>query len=309
MLPSSLKAAVNLPPHTINTMDKAAFPSFEIDSQRPFVELMPALDPAALDVGLSMYLKMQANVVQDRWLVRELRLARLWDLLRHGDSPIDSLQLQASADDSDSLQPDDWEVCRQLTVQALQELYDYYLPTIPGARSDAKKHLFDDIENLLAVNLIREFPYKRGKSIASLLLSPTLILPTWKTFHDQYTVLELCQVITITLNHVLVENRKKMLFEYSWLQSKVRSIQDQCKVISEAVYEAARILQDDMRDSTASQEFSQKILGHADNEECGDLVGNELRGLNTGANVGKVCKDLQMSWVEGLAGLIKTNFE
>ena len=51
-----LTFTVNIPPRTIDTMDKAAFPSFEAGSQPPFYNTIPAPSPAKLDVGLSRVL-------------------------------------------------------------------------------------------------------------------------------------------------------------------------------------------------------------------------------------------------------------
>ena len=53
ILPPVLTLTVNIPPQTIDTMDKAAFPSFEARSQPPFYYTIPDPSPAALGVGLS----------------------------------------------------------------------------------------------------------------------------------------------------------------------------------------------------------------------------------------------------------------
>ena len=52
MLSPILTLTVIIPPHTTDTMDKAAFPTFEAGSQPPFYNTIPAPSPAALDVGL-----------------------------------------------------------------------------------------------------------------------------------------------------------------------------------------------------------------------------------------------------------------
>ncbi len=247
-------------------------------------------------------------MVQDKWLVRELRLSLLWDLLHNGSSLIDGIQLEAMAEKSNFLQTDNSEPEHSLVVYALERLYRCYHGTATKNFTEYMKRLLNCVENFLNVVLARDISHIRGKFVGSFALSPGLFLPTWNTFHDQYTVLEICQIVVVSMNHMLAENRKRSLLNQAWLITKAQGLLDLCKMISDEVNTAARDLQESIQRSTATQEISQRVLAGAGNEESRDVVGKELWSLGIGANVRIVCKILQESWSEGLDGVVKTRF-
>ena len=247
--------------------------------------------------------------MQDKWLVREYRLSLLWDLLNNGSSLIDGNQLETMAQENDFLQADKLEAEPSLAVHALERLYQCYHGTTSKNLTDYVKRLVNCVENFLKVVLAGDIFHVRGKSIASFALSPGLDLPTWDTFHDQYTVLEICQIIVLSVNHMLAENRKNLILDQAWLRTKAQDLLDMCKVISDEVKNAARGLQKGIQHSTTAQEISQRVLGGTGNEEYRDIVGEELCALGIEANVKVVCKSLQESWSEGLDGVCKTRFK
>ena len=290
-------------------MDKAAFPSFEAGSQPPFYNTIPAPSPAILEVGLSSDLPIiQTEVVQDKWLVQELRLSLLWDLLHKGSSLIDDTQLEAMAEESGFLEADNSEPEPSLVVYALERLYRCYHGTATKQFIEYMERLLNCVENFLNVVLTRDISYIRSKSVTSLALSPGLFLPTWNTFHDQYTLLEICQIVVVSMNNMLAENRKRPLFNQSWLRIKAQGLLDSCKMISDKVNNEARDLQESIQRATVTQEISERMLAGAGNEESRDVVGKELWALGIGADVKIVCKSLQESWSEGLDGVVKTRF-
>lgn len=290
-------------------MDKAAFPSFEAGSQPPFYKTIPVPSPAALDVGLSGVLTIiSAKVSQDKWLVREYKLSLLWDLLRNGSSLIDGSQLEAMVQESGFLQADKSEPEPSLTVYALERLYRCYHGTTTKNLTEYMKRLLSCVENFLKVVLAGDIFHIRGKSIASFALGPGLNLPTWDTFHVQYTVLEICQLIVLSVNYMLAENRKNSILDQAWLRTKAQGLLDVCKMISDDVNKAARDLQKSIQRSTTTQEISQRVLAGTGNGESRDIVGEGLWALGIEADVQLVCKTLQESWSEGLDGVIKTRF-
>ena len=248
-------------------------------------------------------------MVQDKWLVREYKLSLLWDLLRNGSSLIDGNQLEAMAQESGFLQADKSEPEPSLTVYALERLYRCYHGTTTKNPTEYMKRLLNCVETFLKVVLAGEIFHVRGKSIASFALSPGLNLPTWDTFHDQYTALEICQIIVLSVNHMLAENRRNSIVDQAWLGVKVQGLLDLCKMISDEVNNAARDLQKSLQRSTTTQEVSQRVLAGTGNEDSRDIVGEELWALGIEANVKLVCKTLQESWSEGLNGVIKTRFK
>ena len=248
-------------------------------------------------------------MVQDKWLVREYKLSLLWDLLNDGGSLIDGNQLETMAHENEFLQADKLEAEPSLAVHALERLYQCYHGTTSKNSTDYVKRLVSCVEKFLKLVLAGDIFHVRGKSIASFALSPGLDLPTWDTFHDQYTVLEICQIIVLSVNHMLAENRKNSILDQAWLRDKAQDLLDMCKVISDEVNNAARGLQKGIQHSTTAQEISQRVLGGTGNEEYRDIVGEELCALGIEANVKVVCKSLQESWSEGLDGVYKTRFK
>ena len=247
-------------------------------------------------------------MVQDKWLVRELKLSLLWDLLHDGSSLIDDNQLEAMAEESGFLQADNSESELSLAVYALERLYRCYHGTTRGNIMEYMERLLNCIESFLRVALARDISHMQGRSAASFALSPDLSLPTWKTFHAQYTVLETCQITVLSVKHTLAENRKKSLLDQAWLGTKAQGLLDLCKAIFDEVNNAARDLQKSVQRSTATQEISQQVLAGLGNEDSRDALGEQLRALGIEANVKIVCKALQESWSEGLDGVIKTRF-
>ena len=247
-------------------------------------------------------------MVQDKWLVREFKLSLLWDLLHNGSSLIDGSQLEAMAEESGFLQADNSEPEPSLAVYALERLYRCYHGTTTKNITEYMGRLLNCVENFLRVVLARDISRMRGRSVASFALSPDLSLPTWNTFHAQYTVLEICQITVLSVNHMLAENRKKSLLDQAWLRNKAQGLLDLCKNISDEVNNAARDLQESIQHSTATQEISQRVLAGTGNEESRDVVGKQLWALGIEANVKIVCKTLQESWSEGLDGVVKTRF-
>ena len=247
-------------------------------------------------------------MVQDKWLVREFKLSLLWDLLHDGSSLIDDSQLEAMAEESGFLQADNSGSEISLAAYALERLYRCYHGTTRGNIMEYMERLLNCIESFLRVVLARDISQMRGRSMASFPLSPDLSLPTWKTFHAQYTVLEMCQITVLSVNHMLAENKKKSLLDQAWLRTKAQGLLDLCKAISDEVNNAARDLQESIQRSTAAQEISQRVLAGPGNDESWDALGEQLRALGIEANVKIVCKTLQGSWSEGLDGVVKTRF-
>ena len=247
-------------------------------------------------------------MVQDKWLVREFKLSLLWDLLHDGSSPIDDSQLEAMIEESGFLQADNSESEPSLAIYALERLYQCYHGTTKGNITEYMERLLNCVESFLRVVLARDISHMRGRSVASFALSPDLSLPTWNTFHAQYTVLEMCQITVLSVNHLLAENRKKSLLDQAWLRTKAQGLLDLCKAISDEVNNAARDLQESVQRSTATQEISRRVLAGTGNEESRDALGEQLRALGIEANVKIVCKTLQESWSEGLDGVVKTRF-
>ena len=248
-------------------------------------------------------------MVQDKWLVREYQLSLLWDLLHNGSSLIDGNQLEAMAEESGFLQADQSEPESSLVVYALERLYRCYHSTTTKNPTEYMKRLLSCVEDFLKVVLAGDIFHVRGKSVASFALSPGLHLPTWDTFHDQYTVLEICQIIVLFVNHMLAENRKNSMLDQAWLKTKVQGLLDLCKLISDEINNAVRDLQKSIQHSTTTQEICQRVLAGTGNEESRDIVGEGLWALGIEANVKLVCKTLQESWSEGLNGVIKTRFK
>lgn len=221
---------------------------------------------------------------------------------------MDASQLEAMAEESGYLQADNSEPEPSLAVCALERLYRCYHGTTTKNTTEYMERLLNWVENFLRVVLARDISHMRGRSVASFLLSPDLSLPTWNTFHAQYTVLEICQITVLSMNHMLAENRKKSLLDQAWLRTKVQGLLDLCKTISGEVNNAARDLQESIQGSTATQEISQRVLAGTGNKESRDAVGKQLWALGMEANVESVCKTLQESWSEGLDGVVKTQF-
>ena len=247
-------------------------------------------------------------MVQDKWLVREFKLSLLWDLLQNGSSLIDGSQLEAMAEESGFLQADNSEPEPSLAVYALERLYRCYHGTTTKNFTEYMERLLNWVEIFLRGVPGKYISHMQGRSAASFALSPGLSLPTWNTFHDQYTVLEICQITVLSVNHMLVENKKNSLLDQAWLRTKAQGLLDLCKMISDEINNAARDLQENIQRSTATQEISQRVLAGTGNEESRDVVGKELWALGIEANVKIVCKTLQESWSEGLDGVVKTRF-
>ena len=232
----------------------------------------------------------------------------MWDLLHGGNSLIDGSQLEAMAEESGSLQADNPEPELSLVVYALERLYRCYHGTTTNNLTEYMERLLNWVEDFLRGILARYISHMRGRSAASFALSPGLPLPTWNTFHDQYTALEISQITVLSVNHMLAENRKNSLLDQAWLRTKAQGLLDLCKMISNEVNNAARDLQESIQRSTVTQEISQQVLACTGNEESRDVVGRGLWALGLEANVKIVCKTLQESWSEGLDGVVKTRF-
>ena len=247
-------------------------------------------------------------MVQDKWLVQEFRISLLWDLLHDGSSLIDGCQLEAMAEESGFLQGDNSESEPSLAVYALERLYQCYHDTTTRNITEYMERLLNCVERFLRVVQARDISHMRGRSVAPFALDPDLSLPTWNTFHAQYTVLEICQITVLSVNHMLAENKKKSLLDQAWLRTKAQGLLDLCKAFSDEVKNAARDLQESIQGSTATQEISKRVLAGSVNEESRDAVGEQLWALGIEANVKLVCKTLQESWSEGLDGVLKTRF-
>lgn len=253
--------------------------------------------------------------MQDKWLVSELLLTILWDMLKNNDhSPVLMAQWNTLRERSKHLPethtPEELNV--YLFVKALYQVHDIYTKQGASSPSDDDRdficRIVKSFDEWLSTNVEKVEKATQSGQIAPLAMTADLKIPHWDFFNVRYRFLELCQVVKLTLEYAVTQNRKqgsKAPADSEWLETKVTNILEGYKKIATIMHRSAGKLQASLQGPAALQEIDHAIIGRI--EDARDLIGWELQKFNSDAMT-KICRDIQGSWIEGLQGIIQTKF-
>lgn len=203
-------------------------------------------------------------------------------------------------------------------VLLLYDLYGFHNPKRrtkppPNDTGNYIKEILERLEKWLTLTVEDMETKMKTCDNASAKLTEDLRIPHWSYYHTRYTYLELCKLVTATLNYVLTENRKQAENQKKesqpfaplyLMEQKISKILNECKKITTMIHRSAGELRERLRGPTTLPKFRQAVVGRVDDAE--DSIGFELEKFNIAEAMTRVCKDIQGSWVEGLEGIIRT---
>ena len=133
-------------------------------------------------------------------------------------------------------------------------------------------------------------------------ITPTLQVPDWHWYHNIYTLLDICVLVSSVVEVVVTQNRSSKIFVESNLIATLADLRTTFRRMNDAFIEAARKLRQELQGSQSQCDVSEAAFGSPEDES--DTIGKALRALVTDEE--SLGMNLTESWQEGLHGVIRT---
>lgn len=135
----------------------------------------------------------------------------------------------------------------------------------------------------------------------SLQLLPGLEIPHWQFLHAVYNTMDLCQLVSLAMEHVASINHLTKKVDQKAVDEKLAHLRTTIPEIKSKLHKAVVELQTKLSESGLEKKLASDCLGSSDAKE--DIIGLELRKLIDHSWAGLVSKKLLSSWKEALDGV------
>lgn len=251
--------------------------------------------------------------MQDIWLGKELYIAWFADKLQNNgqsDLKVDEViafNQALGGEDPDVFTGTEDEVMS--IVGMLVWLHSLWSEGVKHDTSNPKESmqlLFENLDNWV----VRRSKFLElgilSETNASMPLTLDLKIPLWNFFHDRYSLIDACRLVTLTLDYVISENTKECFVEQSWLSNRIDRLRSNLKKLSEVIRRSATDLRNKFLDQGVFQQINSAVLGNIEQTEDYEMLITELRDLGDLSTSETFCQDIRESWIEGLNGVIQT---
>ena len=137
----------------------------------------------------------------------------------------------------------------------------------------------------------------------SLQLLPGLEVPHWQFLHAIYNTMDLCQLVSLAMEHVASINRLTKKVDQKAVDEMLAHLRITIPEIKSKLRKAVVELQAKLSESSLEKKLASGCLGSFDAKE--DIIGLELRKLIDDSWAELVSKKLLSSWNEALDGVTR----
>lgn len=161
------------------------------------------------------------------------------------------------------------------------------------------------IEGCITRNLeVAAEPFAKGSTIHLLPLTSDLEVPDWQFFHAMFVLLDICRLMSWTVENVAQKNRIARKVEQKWIDTKAAWCRARTKEIYSHLHRTASKLQAQLDRPETVKTLTDVCFGNFKDNE----IGEELQKLIDRSKMEAWSKEVIGSWKDGLDGVTRTTF-
>ena len=161
------------------------------------------------------------------------------------------------------------------------------------------------IEGCMTRNLeVAAEPFTKGSTIHLFPLTSNSEVPDWQFFHAIFVLLDICRLMSWTVENVAQKNRIVRKVEQKWIDTKAAWCRARTKEVYSHLHRTASRLQAQLDSSETVKTLTDVCFGDSEDQE----IGGELEKLIDRSRMEAWSKELIGSWKDALDGVIRTTF-
>ena len=161
------------------------------------------------------------------------------------------------------------------------------------------------VEGCMTRNLeVAAEPFAKGSTIHLFPLTLDLEVPDWQFFHAVFVLLDICRLMSWTVETVAHKNRVARKVEQKWIDTKAAWCRARTKEIYSHLHRTASKLQAQLDQPKTVKELTDVCLAYSEDDE----IGEEFQKLINRSRMEEWSKELIGSWKDALDGVIRTAF-